>query len=133
MCQCGCMENDERLTLPGPGESFYVISLYSGCADCDNPAGVTIELITPKDTLYKDYKAGEFIDGPLKMKNWRGSKGAAIITGMTKEQFVKATLSHLIGVDSNEFSGDGGLDKIAAETILEELYDDSQVKPFVVR
>jgi hypothetical protein len=133
MCECGCSEGEVRYTLPGPGKSFYVISLYGGCKDCDAPAGVTIEEIKPSHTLYKEYES-EFTEGPLKLQKWRGSRGIAITTGMLKREFIKALESHLIGVESKEFSDNStAIDKFGAEVILEEMYDDSQVKPHIAK
>jgi hypothetical protein len=133
MCECGCVEGETRYTLPGPEKSFYVVALYGGCVDCDAPAGITIEEIKPSHTLYKGYEK-EFTDGSLKLKKWRGSRGVAITTGLTKREFVKAVESHLIGVQSKEFSEGGDkIDKFGAEAILEEMYDDSTVKPHVAK
>lgn len=132
MGACGCSMNDTRYTLPGPGNSFYVISLSGKCNDCDAPPGVTIELIKPEDSLYAEYHQGVFIDGPLKLEKWPDSEGAAIVTGMRKSEFVKAVQAHLIGVSLAHFSKNGMVDRIGAETILEEMYDDSQARPHVV-
>lgn len=132
MCECGCSEGETRYTLPGPDGLFYVISLYGGCEDCDAPAGVIIEEIKPSHTLYKEYKK-EFTDGPLRLKKWNDSRGVTIATGMLKKEFVKAMESHLIGLQSKEFgSGTDKIDKFGAEAILEEMFDDSQVKPHII-
>ena len=90
------------------------------------------ELIEPNNTLYREYKRGEFSDGPLKFRKWPDSKGVAITTGMLRHEFVKALSSHLIGMSSRDYTDNGKLDRIAAETILEEMYDDSQTKPAIV-
>jgi hypothetical protein len=132
MCECGCEANADRYTLPGPGKSFYLISLSAECLNCDAPPGVTIELIEPSNTLYRDYKEGEFNTEPLKLEKWPDSKGVAIVAGMRQHEFVKSVKSHLEGMEVEHFTEKGRIDRIGAETILEEMYEDSQVKPFVV-
>lgn len=133
MCECGCTANDDRCTLPGPGKSFYIVSLSGGCDDCDAPAGITIELIEPSNTLYKDYKRGDFVDGPLRLEQWPDSKGVCIITGHRRCEFVKAAKSHLVGLDSRDFGDGAVIDDDGAGVILEEMHADASVKPFVVK
>jgi hypothetical protein len=125
--------SDDRYTIPGPGRSFYVLSLAGACTNCDAPPGFTIELIEPGNSLYREYKRGDFNTEPLKFEKWADSKGIAVITGMRKHEFVGATKGHLIGVNSKDFGERGRIDRIGAETILEEMYDDSQTKPAVVK
>jgi RNase H-fold protein (predicted Holliday junction resolvase) len=48
---------------------------------------------------------------------------------MRQHEFVNAVKSHLIGLNVKDFSERGKIDRISAETILEEMYDDSQVRP----
>ncbi len=132
MGECGCTMNDNKYTLPGPGKSFYLVSLSGGCVDCDAPPGVTIELIKPGDPLYAEYKSGEYVDGPMTLSNWGDSKGVAIITGHRRHEFVKETLSHLNGLEVKHFVDHGRIGKTGAETILEEMYEDSRVKPSIV-
>lgn len=132
MCECGCTMSDDRYTFPGPGKTFYVLSLSGECKSCDAPPGITIEHIKPGDALYDDYRRGDFIDGPLKFEKWPDNLGVAIVTGMRQDEFVKSTKQHLIGIASADFGEKGKIDRIGAETILEELYDDSQVKPWLV-
>ena len=129
MCECGCTMNDDRYVFPAPGKSFYLLTLSAKCNSCDAPPGITLELIEPDNCLYREYKRGDFTDGPLKFEKWADSKGVAIITGMRQHEFVKATAAHLIGVSSKELGQKGRIDKIGAETILKEMYGDSQVKP----
>lgn len=133
MCECGCTMNDRRYTLPGPGKSIYLITLSAGCVDCDGPSGVSIELIEPDTILFKEYKRGEFSEGPLKLQQWPDSKGAAIVTGMRRHEFVKAASKHLIGVSSDEIGDDGVIDEAGAEVILEEMFEDVQVRPEIVK
>lgn len=132
MCECGCVANDVRYKFAGPGKSIYVLSLSRGCIECDAPAGITIEHVKPSDSLYEEYQQGEFIDGPLEFNEWPDSRGVAIVTGMLRHEFVKALSEHLIGVSSSELGTKGRIDKIGAETILEEMFADSQVKPHIV-
>lgn len=132
MCECGCTMNDQKYTLPGPGEAFYIVTLAGECQDCDVPPGITIELIAPGDFMHDPQHRREFTDGPLKLEKWSDSKGVAFITGMRQHEFIKAMKSHLVGLDSSEYGDDGTLDEIAAETILEEMYGDSQVRPEIV-
>jgi hypothetical protein len=131
MCECGCTMSDDKYRLPGPGKSFYLVTLAGMCKNCDAPPGVTIELIEPTNSMYREYKGDDYGVSPLKLEKWADSLGVAIITGMRQHEFVKATQSHLIGLNSHDFGGPK-LDQIAAETILEELYDDSQVRPTLV-
>lgn len=133
MCECGCTSNDDRYTLPGPGRSFYVISLSNACINCDAPPGVTIEHIEPGHVLYAEYSDSqfEFINGPLPLEKWPDGPGVVITTGMRRCEFIKAFKDHLIGVDSRQFGGEQ-IDDIGAEVILEEMYPDSQVRPTCV-
>lgn len=131
MCECGCTMNDDRYTFPAPGKSFYLLTLSKACCECDAPSGVTIERIDPSNVLYKDYKRGDFTSGPLSFEKWTDSVGVAIITGMRTHEFIKATQSHLIGVSSHEMGEGGRIDECGAEVILEEMYQDAQVRPFL--
>ena len=127
MCECGCTSSDERYSFPGPGKSFYVLTLSRGCVECDAPSGVTIEHIKPGKFLYDDkvYRE-ELIEGELEFQDWRDSEGVAIVTGMLRHEFIKALQPHLVGTDVGE---DGTIDEIGAEVLLEEAYEDSVVKP----
>lgn len=133
MCECGCTMNDMKYTLPGPGKAFYIVTLSGACEGCDAPSGITIELIEPSNTLFANYKRGEFIDGPLTLEQWPDSKGVAIVAGLRKHEFVKAVSENLVGIDSKEMGEDGTIDKDGADVIAEEMYEDSQVKPFVAK
>lgn len=131
MCECGCSSNDERYTFPAPSrDAFYMLTIAAACPDCDAPPGISIELIDKTNVLWKDYKRGEFIDGKLKFEKWPDSKGVAIVTGMRRHEFVKAVAKHLIGTKANDLADENGLfDDVAAETIAEELYEDSLTRP----
>lgn len=132
MCECGCTSNDDRYTFPGPGKSFYLLTLSGHCVECDAPSGVSIEQIEPSNVLYKEYKRGEFSNGPLLFESWPDSKGAAVVVGMRRHEFIKALLSHLVGVSSDDMGEDGKIDEAGADVILEEMYDDAQVRPQLV-
>lgn len=132
MGECGCTTNDRRYRIPGPDKTFYLLTLSGACENCDAPPGITIEVITPEHTLYREYKRGEFNDGQLKFEKWRDSRGVAIVCGMRKHEFVKAILPHLIGLDSKELGDEGKLDEAGAEVVIEEMYDDSQTRPAIV-
>lgn len=133
MCECGCTMNDEKLTFPGPGKSFYILTLAGHCEDCDAAPGVTIEHIKPDHPLWRDYKRGEFISGPLNFNQWPDGPGVAIVTGMRKHEFVAAMTKHLEGLDSRMLGDGGKMDEDGAEVVAEEMYADSQVQPHVVR
>lgn len=132
MCECGCTMNDDKYTFPGPGKSYYLLTLSGECKSCDAPPGVTLELIEPGASLYAEYKRGDFNTEQLKLEKWPDSKGVAFITGMRSHEFVKSVLRHLEGLEVKHFVENGRIDRIGAETILEEMYDDSQVRPYVV-
>lgn len=60
MCECGCNELTHNFKFPAPNNMVYVISIYTGCKDCDAPAGVIIskmaksmikELVIDADSL----------------------------------------------------------------------------------
>lgn len=133
MCECGCTMNDSKYKFPGPGKSFYILSLSGHCRYCVAPAGVTLEHIKPEHSLYAEYKRGEFLDGSLAFENWADSDGVAIVTGMLSDEFIKATKAHLIGVSSKEMGENGLIDDCGAEVILDEMYGDAQTKPRLVQ
>lgn len=131
MGECGCSSNDRRFTFPAPGKDrFYMLTLSAACPSCDSPPGIMIELIDRSNVLYDEYMQGEFIDGPLKFEKLVDTMGVAIVTGMRKHEFVKALSDQLVGTPSRDLGdSDGIIDKIAAETLLEEMYEDSLTKP----
>jgi hypothetical protein len=133
MCECGCTMRDEKYTLPAPMGAIYVITVSGACVDCDAPIGMCVERIDPGRILYKEYLRGDFTSGRLKLEDWSDSKGAAFIAGMRKHEFVKAISKHLVGVSSAEMGEDGKIDEIGAEVIAEEMYDDAQIHPHLVR
>jgi hypothetical protein len=120
MCECGCTSNDERYTFQTPGKFVYVLTITKGCVECDGAAGVQIERIEKK--RMKDWYQ-DFIDGELLFEKWSDSEGVAIITGHRKHEFVNALKPHLIDTDMDE------MDEIGAEVTLEEMYNDSVVRP----
>ncbi len=129
MGECGCVMNDRKYLLPGPGEKFYVVTLSAGCVDCDAPSGVTIERIQRGDFMFSDDHRTEFTNGMLKFEKWSDSEGVAIVTGLRRHEFVAKLKSHLIGVSSEEMGENGVIDDAGAEVILEEMHDDSNVTP----
>ncbi len=131
MCECGCVMNHRRFSFPGPGKAFYILTLLGACENCSAPTAVWIELIEPGHALWDDYKRGDFLDGPLLFDQWPDNKGISITTGLLSSEFVKALSSHLIGVNSTELGENGLIDAAGAEVILEEMYADAQVQPYL--
>ena len=127
MCECGCTANDRRYTFPAPGRTAYLLTLSGGCVECDAPSGVSIERISMSDMIWKQRE--EFTDGALKFEKWSDSEGVAIITGLRKHEFVKALLPQLVGVSAEDMGEGGVIDESGAEVILEEMYEDAQVRP----
>lgn len=134
MCECGCIGNDQKYRLPGPGEAIYLISLSVACENCDAPSGVSIELLQPSSATFKEYTADEMYGvEPLELNDWPDSKGVGIVTGMLKDEFIKAMVPHLVGVDSRKLGENGVLDEVGAEVIVEEMYADSWLQPAIVK
>lgn len=137
MCECGCTGNADRYKFPAPNGAFYLLSLYPHCTNCDVPSGFTIELIEPGTHQFQywteDFPDG--INGELPFENWERteSKGVSIVCGLRVEEFIEKLKSHLIGVDSNELGDDGVIDEDGADVIVEEMYEDAQVQPALVK
>lgn len=74
----------------------------------------------------------DYLDGELHFNDWRDSQGVAIITGMRRHEFVAALTKHLVGVSAEDMGDDGTIDEVGAEVLLEEMFEDSQVKPRIV-
>lgn len=124
MCECGCTSNDERYLFPAPGNKVYMLTLSKGCIECDAPSGITIERISKSDIHYQNRE--DYTDGELTFAKWPYGEGVAIITGMLRHEFVNALKVHIVGTDVGE---DGTIDEIGAEILLEEVFEDSQVRP----
>lgn len=133
MCECGCVMNWERYKFPANGDAFYLLTLKNHCVDCDGKTGVMIELIEPGTFEFKFYSDVHNIDGDLQFEQWRDGKGVAIACGLFKHEFVKKLSPHLVGIDSNEMGESGLIDECSAEVILEEMYDDAQLQPAIVK
>lgn len=133
MCECGCPETWTRYRFPAPNGSFYVLTLMGTCTNCDGASGFRIELCKPGSHEYEYYTddCPDAIDGELHFTKPHGC--VHFDTGVQKHKFVESLLSHLVGVDSREMGEDGVIDKYGAEVILEEMYEDSQVKPTMVQ
>lgn len=131
MCECVCVANDDRYTFPGPGKSFYLLTLSGGCISCDAPSGVSIERVKPGDFLHKYVKENRdtYTCGELSFEKWSDSEGVGIVTGFRQHEFIAALLSHLVGVSSDEMGEDGKIDEDGADVILEEMFSDAVVKP----
>lgn len=131
MCECGCAGNDKRYKFPGPGKSFYLLTLSGGCINCDYPSGLTVERIKPGDYLHEYLKDNRehYIDGDLKFEKWTDSEGVGIVTGFRRQEFIAALLKHLVGISSVEMGENGKIDAIGAGVILEEMFEDSVVEP----
>lgn len=132
MCECGCVLNDRRYTFPAPDGAFYLLSLSGCCVNCDAPSGVTIERCDVGSFNHGYYSNPDYIDGPLPFEKWSDSVCVAIVTGMDRSEFIKSTKQHLIGVDSSDIGECYVIDDIGAETILEEMYEDAQLRPSLV-
>lgn len=136
MCECGCVYNDKKYLFPGPGSTHYVLTLSGHCLSCDSPSGFTIERVDSTNALWAEFNRGEFLTGNLKFEKWPDSMGVAFITGMLRSQFIAATKSHLIYLDSRDFQDDenrtGEIDEVGAKAILEEMYADAQIRPHLV-
>lgn len=128
MCECGCSMNNEAYVLPGPKGSVYLVTFQPECTNCDGPPAVIIERFESRKAL-KEY-AFE-LPPTLPLEKWPESHGVAIVTGYTKDEFVKALRGNLVGLKPNDFvdKPGEGFGKEAADVILEEMYDDSQVTP----
>ena len=129
MCECGCIGTDVYYTLAGPGASIYLVTLSRACKECDAPDAVTIEQFASRKDL-KSWCCGE-LPPSLPLKHWNHSNGVAILTGRRHDEFIKAQLSNLIGVVSDDLTDkpSEGLDSTAAEVILDEMYPDSIFQP----
>lgn len=132
MCECGCVGNDDRYTLKGPNKSLYIIHLHGGCTNCDSSPGLMIEHVLKTDVMYNEFRNGEFIDGELPFINGADRKFCPITTGFRKHEFIKKMTDWLVGIDSEELGDEGVVDEAGAEVILEEMYEDSLVKPTVI-
>lgn len=134
MCECGCISNDRKYWLPAPGQRLYIITLSGHCTNCDAPAGITIECIEESNLLYRSSRRIEFGVQKLELQDWPDSKGVAIVTGFRKHEFVSAIKQHLVGqgFDALGIDDNGVVDDVGAECLLEELYEDSQVRPKIV-
>jgi len=49
MGSCGCAEVNGDFKLAGPDGTVYVLSVYSGCSECQSPAGVFIDRVEVKE------------------------------------------------------------------------------------
>ena len=130
MCECGCSINNETYRLAGPNRSVYLITFQGACTYCDGPSGIQIERFASPAAL-KEYAFD--LPPELPLEKWPESMGCCIVTGHRKHEFVEALKNSLIGLKSDDFAdkkGDG-LDDIAVETILEDMYDESVVTPRV--
>jgi hypothetical protein len=134
MCECGCVLNDEHYTLPGPGKTFYVVTLSGHCESCDAPSGISIRLCQPGEFNHGYYSDLDNTQGALKFEKWGdGSLGAAIVCGLDKSSFVKMLQPHLVGIDSREIGDENGvIDNCGADVIAEEMYGDVQKRPTVI-
>jgi hypothetical protein len=129
MCECGCTMSDIRYTLAGPMPTLrYLVTMSGPCVNCDSPAGVSIERISPDSVYWLE----EYTDGTLPLSDWGDSQGAAIVCGYRKHEFAKAMARHLIGVSSVEMGEGGKIDDVGAEVIAEEMYEDAQFRPFLL-
>lgn len=132
MGECGCSMNDRHYRFPGPGKTFYILTLSRSCIDCDAPAGICIRHIKPGEFNHEWFSDPEHYDGDLPFEMWGdGSDGAAVKTGVRRHEFVDAVKSHLIGIDSKEFADEGKreIDESGAEVIAEEMYVDADAAP----
>lgn len=129
MCECGCVSNDKRFTLTGPGDSYYLITLRGHCKECDGSSVVLIELLEPGTHGHGYYR--DYTSGPLPFDKWPDSMGVTINVGMTDQEFRAKLAPHLIGLDSKELGDDGVLDDAAVDVLLEEMYDDAQTFPSI--
>ena len=134
MCECGCRQNDTRYTLPGPTGSVYLISLIQACRNCDGPSGIEIDQFKSEaDLLQWCFEMPPFL--PVQFES-HGHMGTNITTGFLSHEFKAALKGHLIGLntdDDRDDDVDHGLDEIAVEEILDEMYDSAQFRPQVIK
>lgn len=134
MCECGCAGNHDRYLFPAPNRGLYVLTIAGHCLNCDGGSGISIELIEPSNSMYREYKRGDWTNGKLKFDDWGDSKGVSIVCGKQRHEFIHDCLKHLVGIDCVDMgSGGGQIDEAGADVILEEMYEDAQLKPFIIR
>jgi hypothetical protein len=136
MCECGCSGNADHYVLPGPNRSVYLITLQSACINCDGPDGITIELFPSKRAVreYLCWADDEFPE-TVPLDKWPCSKGACISTGRTKGEFIETMKKQFVGFQPKGLLDEGqdAFDENAAEVIVEEMYEDSTMRPKLVR
>jgi hypothetical protein len=104
--------------------------LSGHCLSCDSPAGICVRHVQKGEFLYEWYGDPEKLDGVLIFEKWGdGSLGTAVVTGMLRSEFIKATTPHLVGIDSKDFGLSRKIDTDGAYVILEEMYQDAQTRP----
>lgn len=133
MGECGCSLNDDKYWFPGPGESYYLLTLSAACTECDTPDGISLEHVKPGDVTYNTSRHEDYCDGQLVFAKWPHNDGVAIVTSLRRHEFIAKLLSHLVGVDSRELSDGDALDDAAADVILDEMYPAATVKPQIAR
>lgn len=130
MGECGCTSNDDHYWFPAPKNQVYVLTISGGCTDCCVPPGITIELISKNGMEWKEREW--WITGELQFADWGYKKGAAVVTGFDRHDFIAALRHNLIGVDSRELGESGKIDAAGADVILEEMYEDAMFRPRLV-
>lgn len=133
MCECGCVTNDEHYKFPGPGKTFYVLTIHGGCVSCDSPPLIDIEHVSPGTHQFDWYQELDSLDGDLPFEKWAdGRRGMAIACGWLRHEFIKAGMSHLVGVSTDEMGEEGKIDESGADVILEEMFDDVTFRPRLI-
>ena len=133
MCECGCTGNDDRYQLAGPNDSVYLITMRGACVNCDGSDVVLIEHFKDNNAL-RDWCCGE-LPPILPLVQWIDTQGVQITTGRLKDEFIKKLNNHLVGLKSDDLADEPGmpLDEIAAEEILDEMYNDTTFRPTVLK
>lgn len=76
MCECGCSDFNAKYKLKGPDGSWYSISIYPGCKDCDTPAGVQIGRHSPESA--EAWGVTEVPDAPFLKMNGEDYDGQEV-------------------------------------------------------
>jgi hypothetical protein len=106
MCECGCgdFHPDFKITTP---EYIYAIQIYTGCHDCDTPAGITFERFKANDEdsiLLWDLKHVP------EMWFWGPGESKFDIDIFDRRILKKALKEFAVGLTSDDYDFDGFVD-----------------------
>jgi hypothetical protein len=135
VCECGCGEFSPSYQFAGPDGLTYTLSIYPGCKDCETPAGVVINRMTPEDV--SEWDVASVPQLPIVAYSKRsvsGECGIPVLDSRLLTEKIAEAISPLADVakeydSASDMLSDSDMPDIVTDAVCETLEKYRKTKP----